>query len=658
MSRIETLHKYKDFINEDVEGKILLKQQRFWKQYVSDNYSSIDKMLLFHGIGTGKTCTSITIAETIMEKHPEMKTLVILPARLKSNFEDELLFSACNITNKYANREELEILKNPAIAKRTQHKIKKIIDDRIAEKYEIISFENLRLEIKKSKDIIKTIQNLTENKIIIIDEVHNLITSKIKPLALAKVIKEKQILKETPSLNGVIMRLLTKLAHPTSKFFLLTATPIYDNYGQFIELILNLCPDIDDTGIERSLDEIRVLLPKLKGKISYYKLDDVSAYPAIKIDNIQIPLSTIQENAIMGLKQPKKDEVDEFIEDDKSELKDTFCIKERQLSISVLDIKQIELIQTNLQEYAPKIAKLFELINTNEGKHLIYSNFIEHGINIISKLLEKNGWTNYLTNEGINEPYKSFIVWDSTLSNPQKTLIKSILNNPSNIDGNQIKIILGSPSIKEGISFKHIQHLHQLDPVWNSSAKEQIEGRCIRYKSHEDIPIDHPTLKREVIIHNYISVPKLLEPKKTDTCDLYIYSSIIENKFKIVKILEELFKKISIEYYLFGNQEKSKSSSIELSPVIEELSLIANKPVAKPDKKEKNTCPENRRPIDGKCNDEYPYMRKNRQKYDCCYKNNLSEKSQIPETTRETRSSARKKMEGGNKFKKILKLYL
>ena len=153
---------------------------------------------------------------------------------------------------------------------------------------------------------------------------------------------------------------------------------------------------------------------------------------------------------------------------------------------------------------------------------------------------------------------------------------------------NQIKIILGSPSIKEGISFKHIQHLHQLDPVWNSSAKEQIEGRCIRYKSHEDIPIDHSTLKRKVIIHNYISIPKLIDPIKTDTCDLYIYSSIIENKFKIVKILEELFKKISIEYYLFGKQDKTNSSSIEISPIIEELSFIASKPVAKPDKKEKN----------------------------------------------------------------------
>ena len=40
--------------------------------------------------GTGKTYTSITIAETIKSINPNMKILVILPARLKTNFIDEL----------------------------------------------------------------------------------------------------------------------------------------------------------------------------------------------------------------------------------------------------------------------------------------------------------------------------------------------------------------------------------------------------------------------------------------------------------------------------------------------------------------------------------------------------------------------------------------
>ena len=88
MIRTNVYKLYKHLKKE--RNKKLLKQQVFLSSYIKDNYKSIDKMLLFHGIGTGKTYTSITIAETIKSINPNMKILVILPARLKTNFIDEL----------------------------------------------------------------------------------------------------------------------------------------------------------------------------------------------------------------------------------------------------------------------------------------------------------------------------------------------------------------------------------------------------------------------------------------------------------------------------------------------------------------------------------------------------------------------------------------
>jgi len=429
------------------------------------------------------------------------------------------------------------------------------------------------------------------------------------------------------------MRLLTKFAHPSSKFFLLTATPIYDNYGQFIELILNLCPSIDDKGLKRDMKTIKELVPFLRGKISFYKLEDKSFFPQVKTDNILIPLTHTQEEAIKKIKPT----IDEYDEDD---IKDSFCLKERQLSISTLKSSQISL--SGLEEYSPKINKLMELLELN-GKHLIYSNFIENGLEIVAKILKMNGWSNYLEDDG-KENYKSFIIWDADLKNTQKSLIKELLNNPDNIDGRIIRVVLGSPSIKEGISFKHIQHLHQLDPVWNSSGKEQIEGRCIRYKSHEDIPLRHPELKREVVIHNYISIANK-DGEIKETCDVKIYKIII-NKFKIVKKLEEILKKISIDYYLQDEKEPLKSSSLSLSPIIEELEELDDKKiVAKPEKKDKNTCPENRRPDEnGKCLLEgYSIIRKNKQGYECCYKKDVSSSSKPKEVVirRTTRTTAK-----------------
>jgi hypothetical protein len=56
------------------------------------------------------------------------------------------------------------------------------------------------------------------------------------------------------------------------------------------------------------------------------------------------------------------------------EIKDSFCLKERQLSIST--IKKSNITLSGLEEYAPKISNLLELLKLN-GKHLIYCNFIE-----------------------------------------------------------------------------------------------------------------------------------------------------------------------------------------------------------------------------------------------------------------------------------------
>jgi hypothetical protein len=237
--------------------------------------------------------------------------------------------------------------------------------------------------------------------------------------------------------------------------------------------------------------------------------------------------------------------------------------------------------------------------------------------------LKKNGWNNFIE-DGIKKN-KTFVIWDASLNDDNKQEVKNILNSISNIDGSNIKIILGSPSIKEGISFKHIQHLHQIDPVWNSSAKTQVEGRCIRYKSHDDIPLNHPTLKREVIIHNYISVARV-NGLISKSCDSKIYYEIIKKKAKIISIIEKLLKKVSIDYYLWSIDKSpigSTTSKISLSKEKEELeNIVKTKNKNKrTENKDKNNCPKIRRPEGSKClNKDYPFIRKNAKGFDCCYK--------------------------------------
>ena len=123
MIRTKTYKAYKGFKSYREQPGKLLKQQVFLSSYINDNYDTIDRMLLFHGIGTGKTCTSITIAETIMKRDKTMKALVILPARLKTNFIDELISETCGL-NRYISKEDFSIFTNPKTSSKDKDKIR------------------------------------------------------------------------------------------------------------------------------------------------------------------------------------------------------------------------------------------------------------------------------------------------------------------------------------------------------------------------------------------------------------------------------------------------------------------------------------------------------------------------------------------------------
>ena len=118
-----------------------LKYQRFLKKYMQP-VSPYRGLLLYHGLGSGKTCTAIGIAEQFKEK---MNIVVMLPASLRDNFiKKGILFCADqrykNVTNSY----------------------KKV--------YTFISYN-----ASNTPDQIRRIGNL-DNKVIIIEEAHNLIS--------------------------------------------------------------------------------------------------------------------------------------------------------------------------------------------------------------------------------------------------------------------------------------------------------------------------------------------------------------------------------------------------------------------------------------------------------------------------------------------------
>lgn len=117
------------------------KYQKFLRDYMQSS-SPYRGILLYHGLGSGKTCTSVIIAENLKKGR---NIVVMLPASLRSNYKSQAI-SGCGIEDYIDNPESF--------------------DDR----YSFISYN-----ASNTLTQLKRLGNL-DNKVIIIDEVHNLIS--------------------------------------------------------------------------------------------------------------------------------------------------------------------------------------------------------------------------------------------------------------------------------------------------------------------------------------------------------------------------------------------------------------------------------------------------------------------------------------------------
>jgi superfamily II DNA or RNA helicase len=140
-----------------------------------------------------------------------------------------------------------------------------------------------------------------------------------------------------------------------------------------------------------------------------------------------------------------------------------------------------------------------------------------------------------------------------------KEEIKKVFNQKENMDGSKIKIMLGSPSIKEGVSLLRVEEIHILEPYWNLSRIQQIIGRGIRFCSHKDLP----KYKQVVNVYLYLATHQ----KEEQTIDEYIWS-LAKNKNKLIEQFEQILKENAIDCELFHTRNYYKT---------DEQKLICNK---------------------------------------------------------------------------------
>tara|TARA_B100001059_G_scaffold55010_3_gene49624 strand:- start:8041 stop:11373 length:3333 start_codon:yes stop_codon:yes gene_type:complete len=279
-----------DTIYGDKTGVSLMTHQKLVRDYLN-NYTPYRGLLLYHGLGSGKTCSSIAIAEGMKSKK---KVIIMTPASLRMNYIEEIKKCGDDLYRKNQFWEFISISENPeyvdtlslvlslskdfiirnkgawlvnvtkppnyeSLSAEQARNLESQLDQMISNKYEFINYNGMRLGILESMtEGFK--KNPFDNSVIIIDEAHNFVSRIVNKL------------KKEESLSMRLYEYL--LSASNAKIVLLTGTPVI-NYPNEIAILFNILRGyittweftllvkgegkVDEKAIKNMLSEIRTL---------------------------------------------------------------------------------------------------------------------------------------------------------------------------------------------------------------------------------------------------------------------------------------------------------------------------------------------------------------------------------------------------------------
>ena len=250
--------------------------QRFVKNFLSGK-TPYNSALLYHGVGVGKSCASIGIAEANLHFFPNKKVFIIAPPNIQPNFE-RTIFDTENVLipkevdvpnihsgctgNLYLELTGTEYEKDRKVIEK---KVKKLIRSR----YEIMGYLQLYSYVQKLINSVPQMKDLRDrderiqlkikkefsNHCMIIDEAHNLrdipTMEEEDNLDLAGGEVELSDSQQGKKLTPILKKILNE--SDSMKLVLLTATPMYNSYLE-IFFLLNLLLINDKRAIIREKD--------------------------------------------------------------------------------------------------------------------------------------------------------------------------------------------------------------------------------------------------------------------------------------------------------------------------------------------------------------------------------------------------------------------
>ena len=588
-----------------------LKKHQTWLANFINPTTPYKSIFIYHGLGSGKTCTAISIAENFRNevRYTGKKIYIVSSDAVKQEFRNNFYSETSSFKCAGSFYEDTLIKKNIKI---DSDSIMKELENYYSfHTYD--SFTKIVSDYEKIEKV-EAIKESFDDSIVIIDEAQNVrLTENGKQYKRISLFIEK----------------ITDIAD--MRMIFMSATPIFDKTQEFVwfvnimnKLDLNYDERKQYTPLENSeifkdnnfkSNSAREKFTKaLKGKITYVKSGNPEFFPLKLYDeSAMIPkkkfyygrpfdenmnAQQISKNKLQ-IPIPKNDLFPDIgnvkltltllSKNHAKKIHDDFLGAEKiqeSLSSESIRINNLNLPENNLltkrmknkksnnsnqlpDDFAPKCNTIYNKISKSKGISFVYSRFVEAGVNPMIYVLEKNGYKKYCKNNDNgqnlfnefsnvtgpeNEKRKNkryIVITGSTIDGSKVDASeeeKNIARSIENKDGDQISVIIASEKGAEGIDLKFVRSIHIHEADFNMSKIEQVIGRGVRTNSHKDLDKE----KRNVTVYFHC----------TDF-------PVVVNDGK-----EELYHKYeTIDMKLYRRALKKYQASVEVQEILKENSV-------------------------------------------------------------------------------------
>jgi len=389
----------------------LLTHQKIVRDYMN-LYTPYRGLLLYHGLGSGKTCTSIAIAEGMKNSK---RIIIMTPASLQANYREELkkcgdllykrnqfwewisitdypeavepISAILNLPREYIRRHGGAFFIN--VKKKSNYdelsdNSKQILEQQLNEminyKYTFINYNGLR-STRLSEMTSEFTRNIFDNAVVIIDEAHNLISRIVNKLKKEKTITEDENRKKPgeESKDNIFgeqtpLNLATKLYYmllraQNCRIILLSGTPVI-NYPNEFGILFNILRGYIKTWkiplnvkTAKKIDK-EVLREILIGQKTLDYLDYSPSGKMLTITRNPIGFKNVvkRESGYQGVSNSKKDEAgntfidEEIIPDDEFERKIISSLRRNDIDVipDGIEVKNKKALPDTLDEFTDR----------------------------------------------------------------------------------------------------------------------------------------------------------------------------------------------------------------------------------------------------------------------------------------------------------------